>query len=258
MLPFPPADSTWHQPGRRASEPVEIVLIRHAQPEWEPGGRAVDDPGLTLLGREQAKLAAEWLADIRFDAFYVSPLRRVRETAQPIADALGLEPEVHSWLAELKLPSMEGFTAQQVQAFFREANARQLDAWWDGMPGGESFRHFYERVSGGIESLLQGDHALGIHEVSGHRLWQVPDRDKRILIAAHEGTNAVLISHLLGIDPVPFAWVRFSTAWAGISVVHALEVAGGLVWSVESFNRTEHLVPLRSHPDWQRDGRVQS
>lgn len=237
---------------------MEIVLIRHAQPDWEPNGRAVDDPGLTPLGREQAKLAAEWLSDVRFDAFYTSPLRRVQETARPIADALGLEPETHSWLAELKLPSMEGFTAQQVQAFFREANARHIDEWWDGMPGGESFRHFYERVSGGIESLLQGDHALGIHDVSGQRLWQVPDRHKRILIAAHEGTNAVLLSHLLGVEPVPFAWVRFSTAWAGISVVHALEVGGGLVWSVESFNRTEHLAPLRSHPHWRRDGRTQS
>ena len=237
---------------------MEIVLIRHAQPLWEPGGRAVDDPGLTELGHAQAEQAADWLRSMRFDAFYASPLRRVRETAEPIAKAVGLEPETHDWLHELRLPSMEGFTSAQVQAFFREANSRQIHHWWDGMPGGESFRHFYERVSGGIESLLEGDHRLGIHEVSGHRLWQVPDRGKRILIAAHEGTNAVLVSHLLGIEPVPFAWVRFSTAWAGISVLHTLEVAEGLVWSVESFNRTDHLAPLRERKDWVRDGRTQS
>jgi probable phosphoglycerate mutase len=236
---------------------LEIVLVRHAQPDWEPGGRAVDDPGLTPLGHAQAEHAAEWLAQRSFDAFYTSPLRRVRETAAPIARALGMEPEIRSWLHELKLPSMEGFTSDQVQSFFRDANARQIEEWWDGMPGGESFRHFYERVSGGIESLLQGDHALGIHEVSGHRLWQVPE-SRRILIVAHEGTNAVLLSHLLGIEPVPFAWVRFSSAWAGISVVHTLDVAEGRVWSVESFNRTEHLDPLRERPDWKRDGRTQS
>ena len=34
---------------------MEIVLVRHAQPDWEPGGRAVDDPGLTELGRSQAE-----------------------------------------------------------------------------------------------------------------------------------------------------------------------------------------------------------
>ncbi len=237
---------------------MEIVLIRHAQPDWEPGGRAVDDPGLTPLGHEQARLAGESLAGFHFDAFYTSPLQRVRETAAPIAEAIGIEPEVHDWLHELRLPSLEGFSSDQVQAFFREANARHIDSWWDGMPGGESFRHFYERVSGGLESLLEGDHAIGIHEISGHRLWRVPDRNKRILIAAHEGTNAVLLSHLLGIEPVPFAWVRFSTAWAGISMVHTLEVGGGLVWSVESFNRTGHLAPLRTRGDWKRDGRTQS
>ncbi len=236
---------------------MEIVLIRHAQPDWEPGGRAVDDPGLTALGHAQAEHTAEMLAGEHFDAFYTSPLLRARETAKPIAATLGVEPETRSWLHELKLPSMEGFTSDQVQAFFREANARELEAWWDGMPGGESFRHFYERVSGGVESLLQEDHALGIHEVSGHRLWKVPE-SKRILIVAHEGTNAVLISHLLGIEPVPFAWVRFSTAWAGVSVVHTLDVAGGRVWSVESFNRTAHLAPLRARDDWKRDGRTQS
>ncbi len=236
---------------------LEIVLVRHAQPEWEPEGRAVDDPGLTPLGHAQAKLAAEWLALAPFDAFYTSPLQRTRETARPIANALGRQPEILTWLHELKLPSMDGFTSDQVQDFFRRANARELDAWWDGMPGGESFRHFYERVSGGLESLLVGDHALGIHEVSGHRLWKVPQK-RRILIVAHEGTNAVLLSHLLGIEPVPFAWVRFSSAWAGISVVHSLDVAGGQVFGIESFNRTEHLAPLRSRPDWKRDGRTQS
>lgn len=237
---------------------MEIVLVRHAQPDWEPDGRAVDDPGLTPLGRQQAKLTAEALSSRHFDALYVSPLVRAQETARPIADALGLEPQVQSWLRELGLPSMQGFTGEQVQAFFREANSRHLDQWWEAMPGGESFRHLYERVSGGIEGLLQGDHRLGLHEISGHRVWRLPKDRERILIVGHEGTNAVLVSHLLGIEPVPFAWVRFSHAWAGVSVIHALEVAGGSVFGIESFNRTSHLAPLRSRPDWVRDGRTQS
>jgi probable phosphoglycerate mutase len=137
-----------------------------------------------------------------------------------------------------------------VQTYFRDANARHLDEWWDGLPGGESFRHFYERVSGGIEGLLQGDHRLGLHEVSGHRLWHLPEERERILIVAHEGTNAILLSHLLGIEPVPFAWVRFSSSWTGISVIQSLEVASGSVFGVASFNRTDHMIPLHSRPDW--------
>lgn len=237
---------------------MEIVLVRHAQPDWEPGGRAVDDPGLTPLGHEQARLAAQALADVRFDAFHASPLRRVVETAGPIAECLAMEPRSTSWLREIELPSMEGLPPEQVQRLFRNANSRELAKWWEGMPGGESFRHFYERVSGGIEGLLQGDHRASIHEEAGHRLWQLPETSGRILIVAHEGTNAVILSHLLGIEPVPWAWVRFSSAWAGISVLHTLPIAGGAVWSLEAFNRTHQLAPLLSHPDWQRDGRTGS
>ncbi len=234
---------------------MEIVLIRHAQPDWEPDGCAVDDPGLTPLGQQQARLAAGELAALRFDAFYASPLRRVVETVQPISESLGMEPRSASWLREIQLPSMEGLPTEQVQKLFRNANSRELEKWWEGMPGGESFRHFYERVSGGVEGLLQGDHRAAIHQEGGHRLWQLPETSERILIAAHEGTNAVILSHLLGIDPVPWVWLRFSTAWAGISVLQTVPVAGGAVWSLEAFNRTHQLASLLGHPDWQRDGR---
>jgi len=142
--------------GPRGESELEIVLIRHAQPDWEPNGRAVDDPGLTEFGAEQARCAAAHLAGQRFDALYVSPLRRVIETADPIAKQLGLEPRVRPWLRELGLPSLAGKNSAQVRAFFSQAHARELEHWWDGMPGGESFRHFYERVSGGIEALLAG------------------------------------------------------------------------------------------------------
>ncbi len=225
---------------------MELVLIRHGQPHWEPGGLAVDEPELTPLGRVQAERAAEALAGERFDAIYVSPLRRAVETMAPIAERLGLEPRVESWLAELRLPTLQGRTAEEVQAFFAAARGRELARWWDGMPGGESFRHFYERVSGGIESLLVGDHELGIHEDGGHRLWKLPSETARLLIVAHEGTNAVILSHLLGVDPVPWAWMRFSSDWAGITHLRAARVASGAVWVVEGFNRVHHLDGLES------------
>ena len=222
---------------------MEIVLIRHGQPDWEPEGRAVNDPELTALGHSQARCAATALVDAgeSFDAVYVSPLLRARETMAPIADALAVQPRVESWLAELRLPDMHGRTAEEVQHFFAESRARELSNWWEGMPGGESFRHFYERVSGGIESLLVGDHALALHEDGGERLWKLPEETDRLLIVAHEGTNAVILSHLLGVDPVPWAWLRFSSHWAGISRLRAVPVASGAVWALEGFNRVDHL-----------------
>ncbi len=94
---------------------MEIVLIRHGQPDWEPGGRAVDHPALTVLGGEQARLTAQALVGDRFDVLYSSPLRRALETAEPIAAALEMELQVESWLKELELPSLEGKSEEEVK-----------------------------------------------------------------------------------------------------------------------------------------------
>jgi probable phosphoglycerate mutase len=235
---------------------VEIVLVRHAQPDWEPSGIAQDNPGLTPLGHRQASLTAEALAGEHFDAVYSSPLQRVVETSAPIVAALDMEPKMQPWLREIGLPAMEGMTSEQVAAYFEGIHERDLERWWDGFPGGESFRHFYERVSGGIEGLLSGEHRLGIHEDSGHRLWQMPDALERVLIVAHEGTIGVLLSHLLGIEPVPWAHTRFSSAWTGISRIESLSTANGALWVLESFNRIDHLSPLRE--ETERSGRMHS
>ena len=122
---------------------MEIVLIRHGQPDWEPDGRAVDHPVLTPIGVKQARLTAQALEGERFDALYTSPLQRALDTAEPIAGALGLELRVESWLKEIELPSLEGRTEEEVKHFFEAASLRELDHWWDGYPQVESFRHFY-------------------------------------------------------------------------------------------------------------------
>lgn len=230
---------------------MEITLIRHGQPDWEPDGRAVDEPGLTDLGHAQARLTADALAGRHFDALYVSPLRRARQTAAPIARALGLEPRVLSWMRELELPRLEGHTPAQVQDFFRDGRLREPERWWDGFPGGESFRHFYERVASGLEGLLVHEHALGIHEDAGHRLWQLDDAhwSKRIVLVAHEGTNSVALAHLLGLEPNPWTPLRFAVAWAGITRLHTSRIGSSAVWTLDSFNRTGHLAPLEAAHD---------
>lgn len=225
---------------------MEIVLVRHAQPDWEPDGRAVDDPGLTGLGHEQAKRTAAALDGERFDALLVSPLRRVCETAQPIAEVLKLTPQPLSWLREIGLPPMAGKTTDEVRRYFARANARDLESHWEGPPGGESYRHFFERVTAGVESVLLGDHRLQIHEDAGHRLWQVPETNTRLLIVAHQGTCSVIVSHLLGIEPVPWSALRFDKNWASISRLQVSRVGGGAIWSLACFNHVEHLEGLEA------------
>ena len=59
----------------RENQPIELVLVRHAEPDWERG-KETGDPGLTDLGRTQAARAAEHLKTLRIDAIYCSPLQR--------------------------------------------------------------------------------------------------------------------------------------------------------------------------------------
>jgi broad specificity phosphatase PhoE len=223
---------------------MEIVLVRHGQPDWEPDGRARDEPELTALGRAQAEATARALAAERFDALYVSPLRRARATAEPIEKALGLPARVEGWLAELRLPSLEGTPLEEVQRFFARMRMRDLPEWWNGPEGGESFRHFHERVTTGIEEVL-GSH--GARRLS-RSLWSVPEGERRLLVVAHGGSIAVSLAHLLGIDPEPFEADRFQLGWTGISRLRTLPTAGAQVWSLQSFNARAHLAGLPDPP----------
>jgi broad specificity phosphatase PhoE len=79
---------------------MRIILVRHGQPDWSPGGLVSNDPVLTELGQAQA----ERLADRRWghvDHLWVSTFTRARQTAIPIEHHLGIEAEVHPWMAEI-------------------------------------------------------------------------------------------------------------------------------------------------------------
>ncbi|HEV7861305.1 MAG TPA: histidine phosphatase family protein, partial [Acidimicrobiia bacterium] len=58
---------------------MNLLLIRHAEPDTEHGPRA--DPPLSAPGRAQGEALAAWLAGERLAAVYTSPLLRARETA---------------------------------------------------------------------------------------------------------------------------------------------------------------------------------
>jgi probable phosphoglycerate mutase len=226
---------------------IVIELLRHGHPEWGPGGIADDDPELSELGKAQAERAAESLAKRRFDHVFVSPLTRALQTARPVSDRLGIQPQVLPWLAELGHPRFAGERMDKVDAFFRQATLRPPEAWWDGLPGGASFRAFAEWVQTGMAQLLAG---LGIvsYDSSGHQLWKSQDQELRLLFVAHVGTGGVMLSHLLNTAVVPWIYTRFNLGYAGLWGVETAPLADGLVWSLRSFNDQTHLHGLPEPP----------
>lgn len=80
--------------------PLRILLIRHAAYKGSSGG-AVPDPGLSLLGEQQAQRLSAWLEhelhDVSPDGVFVvsSPMRRCLATMRPVVERLGLPREYY-------------------------------------------------------------------------------------------------------------------------------------------------------------------
>jgi len=243
-----PADA-WPPPGhmarrearQRADTRIELVLLRHGEPDWAPGdGPSVADASLTDYGRAQAEAAAAGLARLGLDALYVSPLRRARETAEPVAKATGVTPEVVEGLAEIRLP-LAGLSQSEVDSYFRQATRRRLHEFWNGWPGGESFREFHARVTGTLAALL-ARHDVRPDREDDFTVWSVPAQPQRIGIVAHGGTNAVAMTHLLDIAPVPWEWSRFEMELAAYAVLQSRAIGTcGFVWALQNFNEIDHL-----------------
>jgi len=70
--------------------PDLVVLVRHAERTTEPAG----DPALTAAGEQRAQALAQALAGLRVNAIVTTQYRRTRDTAAPLAKALGILPQI--------------------------------------------------------------------------------------------------------------------------------------------------------------------
>ena len=226
---------------QRDDTAIEIILLRHGEPDWTPaGGLSVRDAALTARGRLQAEAAARALEGLGVSALYVSPLRRAQETAMPVAKATGIEPITIEGLAEIDIP-LEGLSQTDVDGYFHRATQRPLRDHWHGWPGGESFRDFHARVTRTLAALLLR-HGVPRESEDEFTVWKLPAQRQRIAIVAHGGTNAVGITHLLDVPGVPWEWNRFEMELAAYAVVQSRPVGmTGFVWSLQNFNEIDHL-----------------
>lgn len=136
-----------------------VHVIRHGKPAaaW---GESDADPGLDQIGHAQARAVAEAILALplgRRPARVVSsPLRRCRETAAPLALALGVPVEVDPRVGEIPTPA--ALSPAERPAWLREAFAGRWDqirgdldyvAWTEGVAsalrehaGAAVFSHF--------------------------------------------------------------------------------------------------------------------
>lgn len=220
---------------------MELLLVRHGQPAWvNAHGLGDNDPPLTPLGRRQAQEAADRVGALEVDELLASTARRAAQTAEPIAEALGLPVQPEEGLWEIRPPDeWEGAPAEVVAKAFKEWRRRPRAAWWQG-PHGEPFGDFHERVTTTIERLL-ADRGVTRNPSDPDHLWDLEHDERRIVVVAHNGTNSVILSHLLGIEPQPWEWERFNSNHAGITTLRTTRIADAAIWSLQHFSAIDHL-----------------
>jgi len=216
---------------------MRFVLVRHGEPGWREGGVNRDDPRLTPRGRQQATLAAVALADDEFDHVWVSPKMRAQQTAAPFLEITGRSSETLDYLEEIRNPAWEG-TDHDAMEIFAAHRRRNPQEQWQGLVGGESVTDFHTRVTTGLDESLS---ALGITRSQESLPTWSKDTGASVLMFAHAGTNSVVLTHLLGIDPVPWEWERFVTGHASISEVRTIEIGSVSAFSMTTLSATRHL-----------------
>jgi len=143
--------------------PTTFVLLRHGEtaltPEKRFSGSGGSDPALSERGLDQADRTAAGLAARSgarggIQAVVSSPLLRCRQTAQAVADRLGLQVRIEEGLRETDFGAFEGLTFAEA----KERHPAELDAWLasarNAPPGGESFAAVARRVAVSRDKLL--------------------------------------------------------------------------------------------------------
>jgi probable phosphoglycerate mutase len=103
---------------------LKLYFLRHGQTAYSKTGgycgTPENDPGLTPEGIEMAKAFAAFYCHLPWQAIYVSPLQRARQTAQPLCDKLGMTMKLRSGLKEVAYGEWEGLHPTQVYERFHD------------------------------------------------------------------------------------------------------------------------------------------
>lgn len=198
---------------------MEIVLVRHALPvridRTHDGSPA--DPGLAVLGVQQAERVVGALAGDDVTAVYTSPLLRARQTAEPLARVLGLTVEVEPGLAEFDSGDHSYVPVEELKA--------AGDPRWEALMRGDLYSAgvdpvaFRSRVVEAVEGIV-ARHPGG-----------------RAVLFSHAGTINAYAGHVLDQDKT----IWFPPAYCSVSRIGAARDGRR---GVTSLNETAHVRDL--------------
>ncbi|MGA8140290.1 MAG: histidine phosphatase family protein [Desulfobaccales bacterium] len=199
---------------------TRIILVRHGQTPWNKDKifRGSRDIPLNDTGREEARLAGEWLNGEAIQAAYCSPLSRARDTAEAIARHHDLPVEDLPGLSDLCYGDWEGLPLTEVKVKYADLYQR-----WETaphtvrFPQGETLEEVKQRGLAAVAAVL------------------ARHPDQTVLLAAHRAVNKVLIAAFIGLDNSHFWRIGQDT-----TAINRFHWTGG-AWQIVSLNGTCHL-----------------
>ena len=186
---------------------MKLLIIRHGDPDYK-------NDTLTEQGWREAECLAEHLSEelgrqnCEQLHFYMSPYGRARDTASLTLNKLGRTAEVLPWLKEfdVKIYRPDDPARKRVpwdwlpQDWMADSRFYLADQWFENERmaasdvGGE-----YRRVTEQFDALLAKH---GYRREGGYYRAEKPNHDT-IVLFCHFGLEAVLLSHIWGVSPVP-------------------------------------------------------
>ena len=128
---------------------TELWLVRHGETEWSAGGAHTSrtDIALTAHGRRRAEELRDFLTGVRFDAVFVSPMQRARETCSIVG--FGDVAVVDEGLREWDYGIYEGRTTAEIRK-----EMQGWSVWKDAVVDGEAVEQVGARADGVIARAL--------------------------------------------------------------------------------------------------------
>jgi len=199
---------------------TRIILVRHGQTPWNKDKifRGSRDIPLNDQGREEARLAGEWLKGETIHAAYCSPLSRARDTGEAIARHHGLKAEDLPRLTDICYGDWEGLPLAEVKVKYADLYRR-----WETapqtvrFPGGETLEEVKTRALAAVQEAVRRHPG------------------ETVLLAAHRAVNKVLIAALIGLDNSHFWRIGQDT-----TAINRFEWSGD-TWQIMGLNDTCHL-----------------
>jgi probable phosphoglycerate mutase len=137
---------------------THFLFIRHGETDWNRQQRfqgQIDVP-LNDIGLAQARRLGDRLAAEPADVLVCSDLLRTRQTAAPLAQAWGTEPEPLAAMREQSFGVLEGLDVPTIKREHPGLWADWLVHRADyALPGGESLRQFHARVIAAVRELAR-------------------------------------------------------------------------------------------------------